>query len=279
MMSHALKVLVLLAAFAVAGVGNSQECLSRNIIVSATDARGIPITTLTAADFKASSRGHPLNISFAGFRHDPTVRTVLLLDMDESMHGVGSKGINKWKTARSAAFDFISLAPTQARISLSTFSSAPGRSFKSEEGRQPMQDWLNSAELAGTSTLKGKAEIYRTLSETARNMGAIQPGDSIFIVTDGYDYTKSSEALRAASELQSSGIRLFAFLLDDLVNANDRLPPTSGLVVDYNRSVPPPPILPQQLADVVRASGGLGLTWYPGGRRGEQWLHSGIRLR
>ena len=100
-------------------------------------------------------------------------------------------------------------------------------------------------------------------------MGAIRPGDSIFIVTDGYDYTKSSEATRAASELQSNGIRLFAFLLNDLVNANDRLPPTAGLVVDYNRSVPPPPILPQQLADVVRTSGGMGLTWYPGGSRGE----------
>jgi len=139
-----------------------------------------------------------------------------------------------------------------------------------------MEDWLNSAELAGTSSLKGKAAIYRALSETIQDMGAIQPGDSIYIVTDGYDYTQASEASRAASELQSNGIRLFAFLLNDLVNANNGLPPTGGLPVNPSGGgVQPPPIIPQQLADVVRASGGMGLIWYPGGRRSNSWSIQG----
>jgi len=192
------------------------------------------------------------------------------------MHGVGAEGINKWKIARTSALEFISAAPPQARISLSTFSSSVGRAFKSEGGRQAMEDWLNSAELAGTSSLKGKAAIYRALSETIQDMGAIQPGDSIYIVTDGYDYTQASEASRAASELQSNGIRLFAFLLNDLVNASNGLPPTGGLPVNPSGGgVQPPPIIPQQLADVVRASGGMGLIWYPGGRRSNSWSIQG----
>jgi hypothetical protein len=230
-------------------IANAQVCPPSYVIVSALDVNGLPITDLAAANFRASHKGHPLNVGSASFRHDPTVRTIVLLDTSDTMGGFDSEGINKWRVAWSAASEFISAAPPQASISLFTFSKALGLTFRSSGGRQPIADWLNSREALGTSSLKGTKAFYKTLPDVLKEMNPSHPGDAIYLITDGREFVDGGTVTRAASELRSAGVRLFTFLLDDATLASEH-PQLGG----------------GEVSDLVQGSGGLGITWYPGGR-------------
>jgi hypothetical protein len=235
--------------FAVAQNGKAQACPPQYVIVDALDAKGIPITDLAAENFKALHRGQALNIVSASFRQDPSTRTIVLLDTSTTMGGFGAQGINKWRIAWSAASEFISTAPPQASVSLFTFSEAIGHMFKNSDGRQAMKDWLNSREAMGTTFLKGTKALYRTLPDVLKEMTPPLPGDAIYLVTDGREFTDGATVARAAGELQSRGVRLFGFVLDDVTQAM----PRAGLGAG-------------EVSDLIQDSGGLGVTWSPGGR-------------
>ncbi len=241
-------------------VANTQVCQPQYVIVTALDAHGVPINGLTAANFRAVYKGQPLNILSASFRQDPTVRTVVLLDTSGSMAGVGAEGFNKWRIARSAASEFIAAAPAEARISLFTLSGKNSHAFQTFGGRQPIEQWLNSQDALGTSSLKGRIALSRALAQTLRGLKPTQPGDAIYVVTDGHSFANTSTVSRVAHELHSSGVRLFAFLLND-VAGYDVYGDTEGNFVGATLR---PRLGPGELTDLVQGSGGLGFTWYPG---------------
>jgi hypothetical protein len=239
-------------------IANAQVCQQDYVNVNALDAHGVPITDLTAANFRALYRGQPAKILSASFREDPTVRTVILLSTSLFMAGSGPQGSNKWKIARSAASEFISAAPPQAPVSLVTFSDGFIRqAFQSSGGRQPMVAWLNSP-----ATLKGLPAITKTLSEILKAMEPTHPGDAIYLITDDHKFDPAASFSRVAGELQSSGVRLFAFLLND-VGGLDLYTSAEG-----NRLSP---VLQRHMgsgdvSDLVQNSGGLGFAWSPGFR-------------
>src|SRR5579863_1852869 len=117
-MSRPLKVLAVFVVFLSIRIANAQACQPNYVIVSVLDAHGVPITNLTTANFRAAYKGQPLKITSASFRQDRTVRIVVLLDKNRSKAGEGAERFNKWKIARSAASEFISATPTEARVSL-----------------------------------------------------------------------------------------------------------------------------------------------------------------
>jgi hypothetical protein len=255
--------LLLLPLLSPAAIVNAQACQPQPVIIDALDARGVPITTLTTSDFRASYKGRPLSILSANLRVDPSTRTFVLLDTGARMGDTGAQGINKWKIARSAAEEFITAAPPQAQISLITFSSTLGRTLDSTNGRQPMKEWLGSPEMLGTSSLKGKTALYAALRETLKAMQPTRPGDAIYIITDGHDNPSDGTVSRMAEQLRANGVRLFVFLLNDMVGDNQyNFEPGEVAVGGHGR----PTLGPGALSDLARASGGLVFSWYPGGR-------------
>jgi hypothetical protein len=260
-MSRLQKVLSAILFLVSIPAANSQVCQADSVIVTALDAHGAPIPNLTAASFRAVYKGQPLNILSASFRQDPTVRIVVLLDTSMSMAGVGAQGFEKWRIAHLAASEFIAATPPGARISLFTLSGKSSHAFQSAGGKQPIEDWLNSKEMLGTSSLKGRTALYRALWQTLKGLEPTQPGDAIYVVTDGHDFVNGGSVSRVAAELQSSGVRLYTFLLNDLVGS-DVHTSMEGVVTSAAR----PRLGPGELTDLVQGSGGLGFTWYPGDR-------------
>jgi hypothetical protein len=254
------RALVFMALLASLRLGDAQTCPPQPVIVTVLDAHGLPIPGLPASSFRASSRGKPLSVLSASLRSDLTTRTCVLLDVGATMGGFGAQGIDKWKIARGAATDFLNVAPLQAQISLSTFSATIERTFESSAGRKALQDWLDNPESLRTSGLKGKAAIYRAILETAKGMEPAHPGDSILVITDGRNDRSFSMAADVSDELASRGIRLFAFVLDDSHRADDGI--TAGGI---SESTPLPNPDAKILSELVKASGGLGYTLYPGG--------------
>ena len=258
-----LAILALSLAIA-AGVppASAQSCGSQSVIVDVLNTHGLPITDLSASSFKATSHGKAVTVLSAGLRSDPSTRTYLLLDMGGTMGGMGAQGIDKWKIARAAVSEFLAAAPPQAEISLTTFSDTMRRKFPSSDGRQAMTDWLNSPASLRASVLQGKSAIHRTILETARAMEPTRTGDSIFVVTDGRNDKTFSMTVSVADELAAHGIRLFSFVLDDSRHADNGI--AAGGMTE---SGGPPNPGAKELSELVRGSGGVGYTLYPGGRR------------
>ncbi len=241
--------------------GYGQSC-PQAVIVNVLNARGLPIPDLPASSFKASSHGKRVTVLSASLRSDPSTRTYVLLDMGTSMSGIGAQGIDKWKIARGAAADFLNVAPPQAEISMAMFSDTVDRKFLSRNERQAMTDWLNGPESLRASGLKGNSAIYRTIVETAKTMQPARPGSSIFLISDGVNDKTFPMTANVDDELESSGIRLFSFMLDD------SHPAESGIAAGgLSESVPPPNPDAKKVSELVRRSGGLGYTLYPGGNR------------
>jgi len=98
-------------------------------------------------------------------------------------------------------------------------------------------------------------------------MEPARAGDAIYVITGNFDQlfaaTGSKEvpamAPDLASELQSSGVRLFALVLEVVPRAAWHV-----VLPDNNMiTIPHTPMGPANLADLVRGSGGLSLNWYP----------------
>lgn len=260
-MKLSLKIFSLVTLLAVAIFVDAQACAPQAVIVGVINARGLPIADLPASSFRASSQGKPVSVLSASLRSDPSTRTYVLLDMGVTMGGFEAQGIDQWKIARGAAADFLNVAPPQAEIYFSTFSDAIKKTFHGKDGRQAVQDWLNGPDSMRASALKGWAAIHRTIIETAKAMEPAHPGDSIFVITDGRNDRRVAMASSVADELESRGIRLFSFMLDDSRVVDSGIA-AGGLV----ESTPLPNPDATELSALAKGSGGLGYTLYPGGR-------------
>jgi hypothetical protein len=250
------RALVLLLVMFLAGAVLAQTC-SRNIIANAIGANGFPVTDLATADFKVLHPGQPLRIMASGFRSDPSVRIVILLDTSASMAMDGGKYSVKWKIARDAALDLVSTAPPQARVSLMTFTTSVGRRFNTADGREPIENWLKSDAVLKASEVRGMTALYATIGGAIKEMKPAHSGDAIYAITDGGD-TEGKESLsHVIRELQSNGIRLFAFLLNDSLG--------------NSRSA-------RELYDLAKASGGLTFIVNPYSA-GTGWAGSGFARR
>jgi len=249
--------LLISLVFSYAVAVGAQSCPPRPVIVDVLDEHGLPVTNLTTPNFKTSHDGRPLNVSSASFRADPTVRTVILLG-DEVLGKIGN----------SAVLQFLSTASPQAPISLFTFFTSIEQKFNSSAGRQPMVNWLN--EPANQPSRKGFSDLAPVLLTIIKAMQPAHPGDAIYVIAGNIDHlfleprTKevSAELPDLARELQTSGIRLFVFVLEKLPRrAWDVIQPDNNML-----TIPQTPKGTAAVWDLVKASGGLVLDWYPGTR-------------
>jgi Mg-chelatase subunit ChlD len=196
------------------------DCRQYTVIVNALEAHGIPIRGLSINNFRASSRGRELNILSSQFTENSTGRIVVLLDASGSMRGEHDP--NKWKIALTAASEFMTSAPDRQQISLITFADRVKENFHAAE-RQAIVEWLRSPAALETANVKGQTALYDSILDALKGLEPAQPGDSIYVITDGGDNKSSETMSRLDHKLQTSGSRLFVFLLDDAVTEEENL--------------------------------------------------------
>ena len=222
-MSHHLNsLLLLLISFPLASsqVQTTTECKERTVLVNALDAHGVPIENLVGHDFKVSYHGRPVPVVWSQHRKYPGGRIVVLLDTSGSMKGDFEGGSAKWKIAHTAAIEFISSANSQAQVSLMGFASEINTRFDSFGGRQPIEDWLNRPAMREGKEVKGRTALYQTILETLKNLGPTNPGDAIYVITDGGDNAHKETISQVERSLQ--GVRLFAFLLNSPLTEEEK---------------------------------------------------------
>lgn len=231
--------LLILAGNLLAQMGS--DCRGRTLIATALDGHSLPVKNLATADFRISARGASASVKSAQYRKDPSGRVVVLLDVSGSMRARDES--NKWKIAHTMASDFVSLAPPATQISFMSFAGSVQERFGASGGRKPIQDWLSDSSVREGSQVKGETALYETILAAIKELGAAEPGDSIYVITDAEDNFSRAKSSDVERLLINSGIRLFALILYEPAHRAE-----SGLAS-------------HQLNDLVRRSGGLLLSF------------------
>src|SRR5207302_11329952 len=60
---------------------------------------------------------------------------------------------------------------------------------------------------------QGHTALYDTILEALKSLEPTQPGDAIYVITDGGENASAEKLTQLEDSLESSGVRLFAFLL------------------------------------------------------------------
>jgi len=212
-LSNLVALLLITYASANALAQAEPNCPERSVVVNVLDDRGVPVRNLWSENFRASHRGKSLPVLRSEYRQDPTGRVVVLLDVSRSMSG--RKGNNKWKVAHDVALQFVSSAPAQEQVSFIAFAAEVTQRFPASGGRAPMVAWLKSEQLTTGQTTKGQTALYDEIAEALKSFGTAQAGDAIYLISDGGDTASKERTSQLEHLLEHSGVRLFAFLLND----------------------------------------------------------------
>jgi Mg-chelatase subunit ChlD len=194
----------------------SAPCAHHTILAGAFNTQSVPVSGLVASSFRGSYHGQSVNILSSEFIQEPAPRVVVLLDTSGSMGG-GRRGPdpNKWRTAVRAASEFVHAAPPRARVSLFTFATKVEKKFDLVNEHKAIEESLSALMSQDISALKGKTALFEAIHEALDELEPVRVGDAIYVVTDGGENASEESKSRIELALQKSGVRLFAFLLND----------------------------------------------------------------
>jgi hypothetical protein len=133
--------------------------------------------------------------------------------MSGSMREWTSHDSDKWNAAHVAAEEIVSSASPQARVSLKTFAGEAGQQFDAAGGRQPIRDWLASPASRELANVKGQTALYDAIVGAVKALEPAQPGDALYVITDGRENASPENEGRVERALQVAGVRLFVLLL------------------------------------------------------------------
>ncbi len=190
-------------------MAQNNSCLDRTIPVSVIDETGAPVGGLTAADFRAEIHGRGVKI--VGLSEvDRPHRTLILLDASGIMNG------GMWITECYAAEKFADSNRPNNSLALYIFGEKANDRVGFLEGSGAVQSKLRQSvddPEYMRNHVRGKAALRDAILEGIKFFGVPMMGDSMFIITDGYDDSSKSGQKQLRNKVEGSGIRLFFCLL------------------------------------------------------------------
>jgi hypothetical protein len=232
-----------------AQMAGQPACATRTVAVSVTGRDGRPLLNLTPGNFHAKTHGKTLQIVSARMA-SPAGRTVLVLDESPSLWG--QQG---WRRlfAGALADDFLTHQGGGRQIAFVGFGSKINAEASFTMRPASLLRLLPPAVLPNVKSppVHGQTALWDTLASALTLFGRVQPGDAVYVITDGRDDHSEKTSREVTEEYQRQGIRLFGFL---------SVEPSSWRLVLRSPEEPGP----DGLAHMTRETGG-GELLYPYG--------------
>jgi hypothetical protein len=189
--------------------GQNNSCLERTFIANVFDRGSVP-PGLTKDNFQINYRGQSLVPRNAAYSEGPR-RVIVLLDVSGSMNQPGYSA--KWKLARLAADDLIAVLPPRSKAGLITFAGTNKTQAWLSADHTSIMDWLHNDEAGSLDHLKGKTALYDAIQSALEQLQPTEPGDAIFVITDGGENASNTRRTQIRGSLRGAGVRLFTLLV------------------------------------------------------------------
>jgi Mg-chelatase subunit ChlD len=203
--------LFVFAAQPVLGPGGF-SCQQRTVIATVADARGVVPEDLTSDNFSVSHRGRAAPLLSATYSKRPR-RVVVLLDVSGSMSSHEPGRIQKWEVARAAAWEFFAALPLGSKAGLTTFSEKAEIQTTLSSDLRPIQIWLNGETARHPESFYGRTALYAAVQSAVSQLQPTEPGDAIYVITDGGENASRMSESKLEGTLGLSGVRLFVLIV------------------------------------------------------------------
>jgi hypothetical protein len=206
-------VLFFLAAFPLLMAAQQPiACEERTFPVNVVDIHGQQILGLTSERFRADFQGQPVKIMSAKFEDGPQ-RILMLVDVTGSMWF----DVQQRELVKLVADDMVSSGPPQAQLALATFSTKFETIVKFGQSREAVREAILSlnpaVKTSSTPVASEETAMNDAILEAANMLGSPQPGDVVYVITDGLDNGSKSSTGKVLQYLEKQNIRLFASLI------------------------------------------------------------------
>ena len=226
-------------------LAQTDSCLDRTIPVNVYTERGEVFAPLTEANFQASAGGKPIRVTSATYDSGPR-RVLIVIDVSGSM----TQG-DALKCGLAFTHDLISLASPRDSLALLTFSTRIEYVVTFGHSQETLLAEVNKLQDTDWGRVKGqrKTALPDALADALTTIKSPSVGDAICVVSDGLENAGQSDWSSVKSLLESSGIRLYAFLPFTPAASHSRTPEAQG---------------PAMLSGLASATGGEFQMFGPG---------------
>jgi hypothetical protein len=204
MVSSEYKALLLALVFTVGfsvQAENADSCQQRSVIVNPRQ-EGKLVSGLQASSFRGSLQGRSVKVLSAKVNTEAP-RIVLLLDLSGSVN----RNNHKLDTEQFLAENIVTTSFIP-HLALVLFSDRLLDSVGFDHAPKAIEQ-----RLANLKDGQGPTALFDSLAYSAGIFHTREPGDAIYVITDGGENHSSSHAKDVEKELLSKGIRLFVFLV------------------------------------------------------------------
>ena len=210
MLRKTVQLLLFLLASASLGFGQQeQNCPAQPLIVNVTDSDDVLVPGLQPNNFHVVLQGKPLNIISAQPQTHP-VRVVILLDTSGSI----LTPEDTFDLARRFAGDIRRSLKPGNELALLTFSSEIKiLAGLSSDRNNLVKQFIALSSKEHDATMGRQTAFFDALMKAASLFGSPQPGDAIYVITDGGDNSSRHHFREAKQVLIKKGIRLFCALV------------------------------------------------------------------
>lgn len=196
---------------AVPAGGQTEPCRTQSIIVSVLDAEGFPLRGLEASNFQGELRGKPVRVRSVSFEAQPR-QIVVLLDGSEDMR---EEKAGKWAMAQAIVEHIFENGPRGVEYTFALAGLPEKTPLRGIPEDRLFYQRFNALMLGipmATHNVR-RAPIFDVISGGLSLFEKIEPGDVIFLVTDGGEQGSKSKSGDIQRELVQRGVRLFAVTL------------------------------------------------------------------
>lgn len=106
---------------------------------------------------------------------------------------------DRWAIARAMALAFVTWAPPKEQIWLLSFNDTVQQRFGPSDEHKAIEDWLNDPSVREGKENKGRTAELQAISAANKVLSPPQPGDAIYIITDGGDNFSKVTAAQVVS--------------------------------------------------------------------------------